>query len=91
MKIIFTEHARFEMERRRITEDDLKDLINQPQQKISTEKNRMILKKKYFDNIIKKEMLLRIIGKQEHGKFVVITAYKTSRIKKYWIKGEKLI
>jgi len=33
-------------------------------------------------------MLLRVIGKQEHGKFVVITTYKTSRIEKYWLKGE---
>jgi adenylosuccinate lyase len=88
MKIIFTEHVMFEMERRQITKDDLKDLIDQPQQKIPGKKSRVILQKKYFDKLRKKEMLLRVIGKQEHGKFMVITAYKTSRIEKYWLKGE---
>lgn len=32
-------------------------------------------------------MLLRVIGKKEKEKFVVITAYRTSKIKKYWLKG----
>jgi len=45
MKIIFTEHAMFEMERRQITKDDLKDLIDQPQQKIPGKKSRVILQK----------------------------------------------
>ena len=33
-------------------------------------------------------MLLRIIGKETIDKFEVITVYKTSKIKKYWIEGE---
>jgi hypothetical protein len=89
MNILFTEHAKFEIERRQIKEDDLKELINQPHQRISTKKGRVIFQKKYFDTIIKKEMLLRVIGKKERGKFVVITAYKTSRVKKYWLKEKK--
>jgi len=31
-------------------------------------------------------MLLRVIGKEAAGKFVVITVYKTSKIEKYWRK-----
>ncbi|MCL4557888.1 MAG: DUF4258 domain-containing protein [Deltaproteobacteria bacterium] len=89
MRIVFTEHARFEAERRGIKEDTIRDLINQPQQEIPIQKGRVIFQNKYFDTSIKKEMLLRVIGKKVHNRFIVITAYKTSRIEKYWGKGEK--
>lgn len=87
MEVLFTEHARFEIQRRQINENDIKELIKQPQQIISTKKGRVIYQKKYFDKSMKKEILLRVIGKNEKGRFIVITAYKTSKIKKYWIKG----
>ncbi len=29
-------------------------------------------------------MLLRVIGKEIIGSFIVITVYKTSKIEKYW-------
>jgi len=89
VEIIFTEHSRFEIQRRQINENDIKELIKQPQQTISTKKGRLIYQKKYFDNPMKmkKEILLRVIGKKEKERFTVITAYKTSKIKKYWIKG----
>ena len=32
-------------------------------------------------------MLLRVIGIESSNKFKVITAYKTSKIDKYWVKG----
>lgn len=34
-----------------------------------------------------KEMLLRVIGSEIAGRFHVITAYKTSKIGKYWQGG----
>lgn len=89
MKFIVTEHAKFELDRRGIHEDVVKNTINQPQQIISTGKSRSILQSKYYDSTIKKEMLLRIIGKKINSKFIVITAYKTSKIKKYWVTGGK--
>ena len=33
-------------------------------------------------------MLLRVIGKEEAGEVVIITVYKTSKIEKYWAKGD---
>jgi len=32
-------------------------------------------------------MLLRVIGIETSERFDVITAYKTSKISKYWMKG----
>jgi len=47
-------------------------------------KGRVILQSKYKNSIEQKEMLLRVIGKEVNGVFIVITAYKTSKIEKYW-------
>lgn len=33
-------------------------------------------------------MLLRVIGIETCERFEVITAYKTSKISKYWIRGD---
>jgi len=43
---------------------------------------------KYFDKTEGKDMLLRVIGKESPKGFVLITAYKTSKIEKYWMKEE---
>ena len=86
MDVIIKEHARFEIQRRRIEETDIITVINQPQQRTSSMKGRIVLQSKYFDKMEQKEMLLRVIGKESQEGFVVITAYKTSRIEKYWKK-----
>jgi len=35
-----------------------------------------------------KEMLLRVICEKRHGAFFIVTAYKTSKVDKYWKKGD---
>jgi len=49
-------------------------------------KERRICQSKYFDSGTGKEMLLRVICEERNTLFSVITAYKTSRIDKYWIE-----
>lgn len=39
--------------------------------------------RRYFDQIIQREMLLRVIVEQTVGETVVVTVYKTSRIDRY--------
>ena len=84
MGIIMTEHARFEMNRRHISEELVKTVIANPGQCKLTKKGRVVLQSKYKNNTEQKEMLLRVIGKEISGNFIVITAYKTSKIEKYW-------
>ena len=86
MDVIIKDHARFEIQRRGIEEKDIVAVINQPQQVIPSKKGRIILQSKYFDKTERKEMLLRVIGKESSEGFIVITAYKTSKIEKYWGK-----
>ena len=51
-----------------------------------TKKGRVIVPNKYYDKVENKEMLIRVIGIETSEIFNVITAYKTSRIRKYWVE-----
>ena len=87
MKIVIKEHASFVAERREISEELIKSVVQNPQQKIPSKKGRIIVQNKYYDKMENKEMLIRVIGTETSEKFDVITAYKTSKVSKYWIGG----
>lgn len=84
MKAVFSEHALFEMKRRRIERKLVEEIVENPQQEISSRKNKIILQSRYLNNLENKEMLLRVIGRRTGGEFLVITVYSTSKIDKYW-------
>ena len=86
MKAVFSEHALFEMKRREIEKESVKEVVERPQQEIPSRNNKIILQSKYLNSQQNKEMLLRVIGRRTGGEFFIITAYKTSRIEKYWQK-----
>lgn len=86
-QIILTNHAKFEAHRRNIPEEIIKSAIFEPQQKLPAKKGRVIIQNRYFDKTENREMLLRVIGLETSDEFKVITLYKTSKIKKYWIGG----
>ncbi len=88
MEVEIKEHAGFEAKRRGIPEELIVRIVNNPQQKVPSKKGRIIIQNKFYDDKQKKEMLLRIIGLETTEKFAVITVYKTSKISKYWIKGD---
>ena len=87
MEVILSGHAVFEAKRRDIDEGLIRSLVIKPQQKTASKRGRVIVQGRYQDQIEDKEMLLRIIGKETIDKFEVITVYKTSKIKKYWMEG----
>ena len=87
MNIIITEHAKFEASRRNIPEELIRSVIENPQQKLPSQKGRVIVQSKYNDEEEDKEMILRVIGIASVEDFKVITVYKTSKINKYWKEG----
>jgi len=87
MNIIFSEHAIFEINRRKIKKEDIENIVQNPPQKLDGKNNRIIIQGKYLDKDQNKEMLLRIICEDLEGSFYIITTYKTSKIDRYW-KGE---
>lgn len=87
MEVEIKGHASFEAERRGISEEFIRFVVKNPQQKLPSKGGRVIVQNTYYDEVEKKEMLIRVIGIETSEKFDVITAYKTSKISKYWVVG----
>ena len=62
MKIVFSEHALFEIEFRKIKKEDIEHLIDHPMQRITARKNRIIMQSKYYEYKENKDMLLRVVA-----------------------------
>jgi LysM repeat protein len=88
MKIIITNHARFEAQRRQIDLELAQAIVENPGQKIPSQRARIVFQNRYYDKIENKEMLLRVIVAQSGDKLKVISVYKTSKIDKYWRREE---
>ncbi len=86
MDIVFSDHARFEIVRRQLSEEAVRNVAENPQQVIKLEKERKVCQSKYYDSTMDREMLLRVICEQRLNTLFVVTAYRTSRIDKYWKK-----
>jgi len=85
MKINISQHALFEMQRRKIPEEALRAVVDSPQTRMASRHGREILQGIYFDAHLGKDMLLRVVGVYEPDGFKVITIYKTSKFDKYFI------
>ena len=88
MELVITDHARFEARRRHIDLELALSIIQNPQQKIPSKKDRVVFQGRYHDTIENKEMLLRAIVEPSGDTIKVISLYKTSKIDKYWIREE---
>lgn len=79
-----TQHAIWEMQKRGITEEEVTQVFEQPEQKIGVSFNREI-----WQNIIElrgKKYVLRIVVELSPS-VKIITVYKSSKVSKYW-KGQ---
>lgn len=79
--IRISSHARFEMGRRRLKRADVIATIRNPGQVLPSIKGRRIYQSKIGPA---GRMLLRVIVKEDARAYHVVTAYKTSKIAKYW-------
>ena len=79
--ILISGHAHFEMKRRGIPHALAVTTIRAPGQIVSSVKGR-----KVFQSLIGRagRLLLRVIVKEDKSAYHVVTAYKTSKIAKYW-------
>jgi len=77
-----TPHAAFEMERRGIAENIVKDVLNQPEQKLPVRPGREVLQSRIA--IAGKAYLIRVVVDVDRDPAEVVTVYRTSKITKYW-------
>ena len=74
-------HARFEMARRRIKRSEVMATIRNPDQILPSHKGRHIYQSKTGRA---GRWLLRLIVMEDALAYHVVTAYKTSKVAKYW-------
>ena len=79
--IRFSGHARFELKRRGIPRALAEKTIRLPGQIIPSVKGREI----YQSTMGRRgQVLLRVIVKEDDNAYHVVTAYKTTKVAKYW-------
>lgn len=83
MDFHISRHAEWEMVRRSIPYDLLQQVLIAPQQRLAQEDGTWIYQSRTSseDGTI---YLLRVVVAEEHMPPVVVTAYRTSKIEKYW-------
>lgn len=84
MNFIFSNHALQELQRRGLQQNMVESVLNNPQQIIAEKEGR-----KAYQSQVEfgggKIYLIRVIVADNSDPAVVITAYRTSKITKYWV------
>ena len=82
MQVRFTPHALAECERRSIETETIQRIVESPEQIVPNIGGRVVYQSKIpFGN---KSYLVRVVVEVTDQEIVVITAYRTSKIDKYW-------
>ena len=79
-----TDHSRFEMERRGITEAEITDVLAAPEQMVRARPGRAVYQSRLEDRETGKLYLLRVFVDLDRRLPDVVSAYRTSKIAKYW-------
>ena len=76
-------HARERLHERGLNEQLVDEAIRAPQQ-VCGRGPQKVFQKRYVDPVRQKEYLLRVFVEIRKGKVIVRSAYRTSKISKYW-------
>jgi len=79
---IITEHAAFEMERRKISRELVRSVISNPEQRIMIRKGREVFQSRI--QMEGKPYLIRVFIDIDRVPAEVVTVYRTRKIEKYW-------
>jgi len=83
--IRFTSHAEESLLSRSIPRAEIEETIRNPDREEDARPPRRVASRQYFDELLKKEMLLRVILEEVESTILVVTLYKTSKITKYLV------
>ena len=79
---ILTDHAIRELRRRGLDKQDLDDVLKNPGQRLEVRQGRVVLQSKTQEGGT--EYLLRIFVDIDRNPAEIVTAYRTSKVSKYW-------
>jgi hypothetical protein len=79
-----TDHARFEMERRGISEEEIARVLSAPEQSDLVRPGRVVYQSRIEFEEPGKIYLLRVFVDIDRQPAEVVTAYRTSKVERYW-------
>jgi hypothetical protein len=83
-EFVFTDYARFEMARRGISEEEASLVLRAPEQTEEQRLGRCVYQRRVADPVEEKMYLLRIFVDVDRAPAEVVSAYRTSKVAKYW-------
>lgn len=84
MEVVFTPHAIFEIIRRSLTEEIVRYVVDYSEQHWDVRKGRHLYQARVKMGFPEKEYLIRVIVDVDRDPPEIVTAYRTSKIEKYW-------
>ena len=85
MRIQFSDHALERIRSPNLTTDQIKEAIANPDEKLSNRFGRIA--HKILNDDSQEKSLLRVFYEENEDEILIISAYKTSKIEKYWKGG----
>jgi len=82
LEYVVTAHAAFEMTRRGISDAMLREVLAAPEQRAQVRNGRDVLQSRFHDHGV--AFLIRVFVDVDRRPAEVVTAYRTSKIAKYW-------
>jgi len=74
--------AKKKMGRRSVSDEGVDETLNSPEQVVEGYGGRKVAHRRY--KVRGKDRLLRVVFEETPEKYIVITAYLTSAVKRYW-------
>ena len=84
IEYVITPHGAFEINRRGITEEMVRQILNRPEQRLDVRPGRVVLQSQIIGERPEKTLLLRVFVDIDRRPAEVVTAYLTSKVSKYW-------
>ena len=81
--IRWSRHAVKNLTDREIDRTEADKTLAEPELIASGQPPRQVFMRRYFDRLVEREMLLRIVVEETASERIVVTVYKTAQISKY--------
>ena len=79
----WTPHAEGKLRAREIESFEVELTVTHPDAIMPGQAPRRIYQRKYYDKMMGEEMLLRVVVEETQSELVVVTVYRTSKVRKY--------
>jgi uncharacterized protein DUF4258 len=81
---VLTPHAHVELTRRNLSEDTIHAILAQPEQRLEVRPGRVVLQSRVSAGAGSATFLVRVFVDIDRNPAEVVTAYRTSKVAKYW-------